>query len=210
MRNHWSTAAALLAALVLAACSEAPKTGSETSTSTESKETAGPPQPVSGKTAYWEMYKSARNWAKDLQPLTLVSKEIPGIKNEDGKAAMWDATFISPSQREARVFTYAIVAHPPDIYKGVTIGKPLPWNGPTHNSLPFMMTNVTVDSDAAYKTAAADADAWLKKNPDKPLSMTLQNNARFQLPYWYMMWGTTKLGYAVVVNGTNGSVIHAK
>jgi hypothetical protein len=73
-----------------------------------------------------------------------------------------------------------------------------------------MMTNVTVDSDAAYKTAAADADAWLKKNPDKPLSMTLQNNARFQLPYWYMMWGTTKLGYAVVVNGTNGSVIHAK
>lgn len=210
MLNNWSKAPALLAVLVLVACSEAPKPGTETKAAVESKEAAVPPQPVSGKTAYWEMYKSARDWAKDLQPLTLVSKEIPGIKNEDGKAAMWEATFASPSQQQARVFTYAIVAHPPDIYKGVTIGKPLPWNGPTRNALPFMMSNVTVDSDAAYKTAVADADAWLKKNPDKPLSMTLQDNARFQLPYWYVMWGTSKLGYAVVVNGTNGSVIKGK
>ncbi len=210
MPNNWSKAAALLTMLVLAACSEAPKPASETSTEATTKEAAGPPQPVSGKTAYWEMYKSARTWATDLQPLSLVAKEIPGIKNEDGKAAMWEATFASPSQQQARVFTYAIVAHPPDIYKGVTIGRPLPWSGPTSAVMPFQMSQVTVDSDAAYKTAVKNAAEWLKKNPDKQLSLTLQNNARFQLPYWYVMWGTPKLGYAVVVNGADGTVITGK
>ncbi len=189
MRNTWLKAGAFLAILVLAACSEAPKPATETKADTETKESAGPPVPVSGKTAYWEMYKSARTWATDLQPLTLVSKEIPGIKNEDGKAAMWEATFASPSQQQARVFTYAIVAHQPDIYKGVTIGRPLPWNGPSRAALPFEMAQVTVDSDAAYKTAQASAADWLKKNPGKELSLTLQDNARFQLPYWYVMWG---------------------
>lgn len=210
MPKNWLRPAAVVSVLVLAACSEAPKPATETKTDTETNEAAGPSAPVSGKTAYWEMYKSARNWAKDLEPLNLVSKEVPGITNAEGKAGMWTATFASPSLGQARVFTYSVAAHKPDIYKGVTIGGPLPWSGPSRNALPFQMSEVTVDSDGAYKTAVADAGAWLKKNPDKELSLTLQNTARFNLPYWYIMWGTQKLGYGVVVNGVNGSVIHAK
>ena len=210
MANTWLKTVALLAVVVLASCSESSKPVSETKTDTEAKAAAGPPQPVSGKTAYWEMYTSARNRAKDLVPLNLIAKEIPGIKNEDGKAAMWTATFASPSQQQARVFTYAIVAHQPDIFKGVTIGSPLPWSGPARTAMPFQMSEVTVDSDAAYKAAVADADAWLKKNPDKELALTLQDTARFQLPYWYVMWGTAKSGYAVVVNATDGSIIRGK
>ena len=98
---------------------------------------AAPLAPVSGKTAYWEMYTSARNWSKDAQPLEVQSKEIPGIENADGKAAMWTAMFASPAKSEARVFTYAIAAKKPDIYKGVTIGRALPWNGPLGTDFHF-------------------------------------------------------------------------
>ena len=45
--------------LFLVACSEAPKT-----TETK-KEPPKPPEPVSGLTAFYEMYKPARTWAKD-------------------------------------------------------------------------------------------------------------------------------------------------
>src|SRR5581483_1467220 len=93
------------AVLILTSCSEAPKPAAAES----KKEAEPPPQPsgpVSAKTAFYEMYKPARTWATDLLPLTLVSNEIPGIKNEGGKAAMWTAVFVSPSRREARTFTY--------------------------------------------------------------------------------------------------------
>ena len=58
------------------------------------------------------MYTSARNWAPDLVTLRVTEKEMPGFKNEAGKAAMWEATFASPSQREYRVYYYAIAAGP--------------------------------------------------------------------------------------------------
>ena len=71
------------------------------------------------------MYTRARSdWSKDFQPLALESAVIPGISNADGKAEMWIATFGSPSLKEARKFTWAAKANPPDIYKGVVIGKP--------------------------------------------------------------------------------------
>ena len=123
--------------------------------------------PVTGKTAYWEMYTKARSdFAKDIMPISLEAKEIPGIANGDGTAAMWTAEFVSDSLKERRTFTYAVAAHPPDIYKGVTIGKPLPWTG-SRDIMPFGMGQVQADSDAAFKAATEDAAKFLKEHPEK-------------------------------------------
>jgi hypothetical protein len=193
--------------LFLTACSSDTKTASG-----DEKAAAAPVAavgPVSGKTAYWEMYTEARKWATDLMPLSLEEKEIPGIANEDGKAAMWNATFVSASQKEMRVFTYAITAHPPDIYKGVTIGKPLPWNG-ARDVMPFSMAQVQIDSDAALKTADSDAAAWLKTHPEKNPTINLKELARYQLPTWIVMWGNDKVGYRSFVSGVDGKPITGK
>ncbi|MBV9404594.1 MAG: hypothetical protein JO211_04570 [Acidobacteriaceae bacterium] len=207
MLKHYSTSAVVLAMLMLAGCSQPPKPAAETDTTdTSAKEASGPPQPVSGKTAYWEIYKSARTWATDIQPLRIESKDIPGVKNDGGKAAMWAVTFGSPSQHAMRTYTYAIVAHAPDIYKGVTIGRSLDWNGPTRDAMPFKVSEA-VDSDAAYQAASKDADAWLKKHPDKEASLTLGNAYRFPAPVWFVLWGDKKLGYAAFVNAENGNVV---
>jgi len=196
-------AAVLAGALVLASCSQPPKPAAVDG----AKETAEPAVPVSGKTAFWEMYKSAYAWARDATPLALESKKSGGVKDEAGNFGMWSATFGSLSRREARTFSYSVVKSPPDIYKGVTIGKSLPWSGPTREALHFQTADLVVDSDAAYKTASAQAAPWLKKHPGVEASLTLGNAARFHGPVWYVLWGDKKTGYSVYVDSKSGVVV---
>lgn len=164
--------------------------------------------PVTAKTAFWEMYKSAYKWAPDIVTLHLAAKDLSGIKNDGGKAALWEVTFGSPSQHAYRILTYATAAHPPDIYKGVNIGRAIPWSGVTRDVMSIQTSDFKVDSDAAYATAAADAAAWVKKNPDKALSsFELGNSYRFPSPVWYVMWGDKKSGYVVLVSAATGKVL---
>jgi hypothetical protein len=201
---------AFVAMLLLAGCLEKTKT-TVTDDSKTAKPPAGPPQPVTAKTAFWLMYTPARHWSTDILILRVTPKEVPGFKNEDGKAAMWEAMFASPSLHQYRVYSYAIASSPPDIFKGVSAGLRVPWNGVTRDAMPVELTSFNVDSDAAYQAAAADGAAWLKKNPDKPLSaLALGNTFRFQAPVWYLMWGDKKSGYVAYIDANSGKVLKAK
>jgi hypothetical protein len=186
-------------------CSQAPQTPAP-----ETKKAAAPAapaEPVAAQSAFFEMYKPARQWAKDLLVLSLVGNEIPGFKNADGKAAMWTVVFVSPTLRQARTCTYAIADHGTSIHKGVDIGGSESWSGETPKSQPFQITEFAVNSDAAFKTASEKAAAWLKKHPDAPVAMALGKTSHFSGPVWYIQWGTTKQGYAAYVNATTGEVI---
>ncbi len=197
-----------IAVLLLASCSQPPKPSGSEETTTKPAEAASPTEPVTAKTAFLPLYKSAYKWAGDVLILNMSPKEIPGFTNADGKAAMWQVTFASPHQHVYRVFTYAIAAHSPDIYKGVTIGNSIPWAGVTRDVMPVATADFAIDSDAAYAAAAADAEAWLKKNPDKKLTrFELGNADRFPAPIWYVMWGDKNSGYVAVVNATTGKII---
>ena len=204
MDKRLSKASAFAAVLILTACSEAPKTTTEAKTETEAKKEVVPSGPVSAKTAFYAMYTPARTWATDLLPLSLVSNEVPGQKNEDGKAAMWTVVFVSPSRREARTLYYSTVDSGANIHKGVNAGGPEPWSGATGKVKPFQITEFAVDSDAAYKTAYEKAESWVKKHPDKKCTMSLISAARFPSPVWYVLWGNEKSGYAAFVNATTG------
>jgi hypothetical protein len=203
MRGICLKAAVVLGILALTSCGVTSDTGAKTDTSKSST----PEGPIPAKTAFWEMYKSAHTWSADLVPLAVESKVVPGMKNDAGKAAMWTATFGSASKHEARVFSYSVAAHPPDIYKGVMVGNSRPWGGPVPTALPFDSADFSVDSDAAYQTALAQATAWVSKNPGKDVSLSLGNAARFPAPVWYVQWGDKKAGYGVFVNAKNGAVM---
>ncbi|HEX4227779.1 MAG TPA: hypothetical protein VHZ07_03855 [Bryobacteraceae bacterium] len=207
LRKNWLMAALLATGTLLTSCSPAPKASEATSTEAVAPAVVAP---VTGKTAYWEMYASARNWAKDVMPLEVQSKSIPGVANEGGKAAMWTATFASPSQSQSRTFTYAIEAKRPDIYKGVVIGEGEPWSGPSRFMLPFQMSEVTVDTDTAYATAVKDAAAWLKEHPNDSATFTLRDVAKYNVPTWAVLFGDEKKGYRALVNAIDGSSISLK
>jgi hypothetical protein len=198
------TAVVAAAALALAACSSAPQPANTEPAVTAPPKPAGP---VTGKTAFYEMYKPARTWATDIMPLSLASGDLTGFKNEDGKAALWTAIFVSPSLRQARHFTYAI-ATAGTVQKGVTAGVPEGWSGATKDAMPFQNSDFATDSDAAYKTVADKAADWLKDHADKKCVLTLASAARFPAPVWVVMWGDSRSGgYAQYVNATTGALV---
>lgn len=196
------------AVLLVAGCSQPaiqPAAGNVPEAATKP---VAPPQIVPAKTAFWEMYTAAHKWAPDVVVLRVTAKEVPGYKNEAGKAAMWEAVFASANLRQYRVFSYSIASAPPDIYKGVVAGLEMPWSGATRDAMPVDLTLFNVDSDAAYKAASADAAEWLKNNPGKPISsLEIGDTYKFQRPVWYLMWGTKKSGYATFVDGNSGKVL---
>jgi hypothetical protein len=154
------------------------------------------------------MYKTAHAWASDAEPIRISAREVPGYKNENGKAGMWEAVFASPSLGSYRTFTYAILDAPPSISKGVAAGLAIPWRGATRDAMPIDTSMFNIDSDAAYTAAAADAATWLKNNPGKDISdFEIGDTYKFSTPVWYVMWGTKAAGYATVVDASSGKVL---
>jgi hypothetical protein len=176
----------------------------ESKTSPPAATAVAPAVPVAAQSAFYEMYRPARQWASDVMPLVVTSGELPGIANEGGRAGMWTSIFVSPSRREARTFSYAVKDSGIEIRKGVNIGRVQEWGGATPKSKPFSSVEFTVNSDTAYATAAKKAEAWLKKNPKKKLAIYLASESRFPGPVWYFMWGDKKSGYLAFVSATTG------
>src|ERR1700730_11997239 len=91
MPNRITWIGLTLATMLLAGCSEAPKT--ETA-----KQPEKVPEPVTGRQAFQMMYPQARRWAMDAQPFQLRSIHLSQVKSQKGKAGAWQAIFVSPSQ----------------------------------------------------------------------------------------------------------------
>lgn len=166
--------------------------------------------PVAAQSAFFEMYKTARTWAPDVLVLTMESVDIPEFKNEAGKAAAWKVVFVSPSRREARICTYSI-ADSGAIHKGPNIGNAQPW-APAPKVRPFAVNQFAVNSDVAFRTAAAKAADWIKANPNpaKKVKLYLSGETRFPTAAWYVMWGDQKAGYLAFVDATTGIVLNMK
>jgi hypothetical protein len=210
MLRQCAVGAMTVAVLLLAGCSQT-TTPAVSAESVAAKESKAPPEPVTARTAFGAMYTPARQWSKDLVLLRLTPRDVPGFKNEAGKAAMWQATFASPSEHQYRIYYYAIANAPPDIYKGVIARQPSPWGGGTRDVMPIDLSLFNIDSDAAYQAATADGAAWLKKNPTKELSsFALGDSDRFQAPVWLLMWGDKKSGYLAYVDANSGKVLKQK
>src|SRR5208282_2290736 len=92
----------LLATFVLlAACSDAPKTE-------KAKEPEKPPESLTGRQAFQKMYPPARSWDLNATPLRLRSVRL-SAKPEKGKADAWEALFVSQGNGRAKPFTYSII-----------------------------------------------------------------------------------------------------
>lgn len=212
MFNRYPLLSALLpaAALLLVSCSNGPETtAAKIQTAEAATKPVGPPQPVPAMTAFWEMYKPAYQWSKDMLPLSLSANKVEGYRNHDGMAYLWTAVFVSPGRNEARTYDYAVVDSPL-APKGVTARVVQTWAGATREAVPFHASEIAVNSDAAWNTAAGKAAAWLKKHPEKDATITLADATRFGGPVWFIMWGDRKDGYAAFVNATTGLIMTGK
>jgi hypothetical protein len=192
---------ALLLVLALAGCSESPTTVAT------KKEPEKAPEPITGQSAIYRMYQGARAWAPDAQALKMNSmllSEVPDVPR--GKAAAWQATFVSRTRAQARSWTYSIVESAGNLRQGTFAGLEEGWSGPRGVNTPFPMMAVKIDTDAAYKTALSQAAEYDKKNPGKPITFLLEKVNKHPNPVWRVIWGESvgTSNFSIYVDASTG------
>jgi hypothetical protein len=196
MKRYFSVLPLLL---LLAACSDAPKTPPK-------KEP--PPEAITGKDAFFKMFGPARAWAPDVQPLELVSINLPEVKGEPGKAGAWQGTFVSLSKAKKRVWTYSVIEAEGNLHKGVFAGQEGGYSQ-TGVVQPWLMAALKTDSDEAYKTALTKATEYNKKNPGKTITLLLQKTKKHPDPAWRVIWGESvgTSNFSVFIDASTGQYL---
>ena len=187
--------------LLLAGCGESPQPVAE-----KPKEPVKPPDPVTGRWAFHQMFSAARSWAPDCQGLRLRSIHLPEIKDEPGKSGVWEATFVSPTRGRARTYTYSIIEAEGNLHKGVFAGLEESYSG---RPKPFLIAALRTDSDEVYKTALSKGADYAKKNPDKHIFFLLEATDRFPNPAWRVVWGesVSSSGFSIMVDASTGQYL---
>jgi len=157
------------------------------------------PEAITGSSAFYKCYISARGWAQDAQPYRVESEPTNDSKGRDGKAGEWRVGFASPSKHATRPYTWALgeVSHSvEDSYS--------PSNSSTQV---FNVQFLKVDTDKAYAIAQQHGgEKLLQKEPDTPVFYRLDWNRQENELTWHVIYGadrdTAKL--RVAVNATTG------
>ena len=181
--------AAILAAGMLSGCSSEPS---------KPAETAQPkaPEAITGSSAFYKCYTSARLWAQDAQPYRA---ESATSKSKDGKASEWRSGFASPSRRSTRSCTWSAG----DVSHGVEDTY-----SPTNSSTQiFNIQFLKTDTDKAFAVAQEHGgDKLLKEEPDTPVSYVLEWNRQENNLLWHVIYGTGRdtAKLRVAVNASTG------
>jgi hypothetical protein len=168
------------AALLLSGCSEAPKTAKK------AEEPKKAPEPLGGQSAFFKMYVSARSWAPDAQILSVKSIQLDELKAEPGKAAAWQAVFVSPSKLKSKTYTWSAVESEGNLHEGVYGNVEDGYNG---RGKTMLVAALKIDTPAAYKVAAEKAAEYVKKNPEQRVNFQLEKTDKHPNPSWRVYWG---------------------
>lgn len=182
--------------------------GCSDSTPQAEKKAATPPEPVKGRSALYSMFNMARGWAPDVQVLQLHSIDLPDVKRERGKAAAWEATFVSQQSGRKRSYTYSVVEAEGNLHKGVFAGLEEGWSG-SRTATPFLIAALKTDSDEVYQTALGKAADYEKKSPDKPIAFLLEKTEQFPDPAWRVIWGESvgTSNFSIFVDASTGKYL---
>ena len=185
----------------LAGCSEPPK-------AEKAKQAVKAPEPVTGRQAFQRIYPQARGWAPDAQPLRLRSIRLAQVSAEPGKSGAWEATFVSPSKSRTRTYTYSSLEAEGNLHEGVFAGTEDSYSG-RGPAFPFLIAAIKVDSDEAYKIAAAKSRDYIQKHPGMPVSFLVEQTSRFPDLTWRVIWGESASAsdYSVFVDASMGRFI---
>src|ERR1039458_6632617 len=199
--NKLSTLIACPLLLMLAGCASTP-------TATV-KEAPKPLEPATGQSALYKMYQVARSaWSTDAQVLTAASVHLPEIPQMPGKAGAWRATFTSEKLGRQRSYSYSVV-EATDLHKDVFAGPEESWSGKQGVDSSFVIQAVSIDTDAAYKTALAQAVDYDKKNPGMNIAFVLEKTSKFPEPTWRVVWGESvgTSNFSIFVDASTGSFL---
>jgi hypothetical protein len=184
-------AVAILAAGLMSGCSSEPSKPAPV-------ETAQPkaPEAITGSSALYKCYASARLWAPDAQPY---SAESAASQSGDGKAGEWRVGFASPAKRAIKSFTWTNgdISHSvDDAYS--------PSNSSTQI---FNIQFLKVDTDKAFGVAQQHGgEKLLQSEPDTSILYVLDWSRQDNALLWHVIYGTDRESakLRVAVNASTG------
>jgi hypothetical protein len=187
-------AVAILAAGLMSACSSEPSKPAP----------AEKPQPkaseaITGSSAFYKCYASARLWAPDAQPYRAESHASADFKGQDGKSGEWRVGFASVAQHAIKTYTWANG----DISHGVD-DTYSPSNSSTQI---FNIQFLKTDSDKALAVAQQHGgEKLLQKEPDTLVLYVLEWNRQENALLWHVIYGTDRetAKLRVAVNASTG------
>jgi len=157
------------------------------------KKEAKPVVAVSGQSAAFEMYKTARAWNGDAVLLRLESMDIPEAKAEPGKHGAWKATFVSLAKKQKRDFMYSVAESSAGVHKGVFPGDESLYVANTQHRT-FAISEIKIDTTEALETAKKQKEIadFAAKNADTPVQFVLEWNTQLApVAAWRVYWGAS-------------------
>jgi hypothetical protein len=191
--------------VLLAACSPESSKHSETE----------PPKPkapelLTGRSAFQKTMIAARGWARDAQPYRIESSATTESKGQDGKWAVWRASFGSPSQRSVKSYTWSGSAADGAPSRGVNPGTEDTYSPSNSSTQIFDMAFLKVDSDQAFATAQKHGgDKVIEKAPDTTVSYVCDWNHNTNELVWHVTYNANPR-FTVAVNASTGEFIRVE
>ena len=148
-----------------------------------------PPELLTGRSAFQQMYIAARGWAGDIRPYELASAPVGDYKGADGKAVLWRAAFASASMRASKPYTWSGIDAPDVPSRGVSPGTQDSFTPSNTFDVQFLK----IDSDKAFEVAQKHGgEKVLKENPGLPITYELDWNRSGNQLVWHVIYGNSR------------------
>jgi len=180
-------AALLMILALLAGCNSNP------ANTPQAKPEPKPPELLTGRAAFYKTFIAARNYAADVKPFRIESTPSNESNGQDGKSAIWRASYASAAQRGVKPFFWSGSNAPDAPSRGVSPGNEDVYNPGNASTQVFDPAFLKVDTDQAFTEAQKHGgDKVLEKDPTTPVLYICEWNHNTNELVWHVIYGTSR------------------
>lgn len=172
-----------------------------------------PPEFLTGRGAFQKVFIAARNYAVDVRPFRIESTPSTESNGQDGKSAIWRASFASAAQKGVKPFFWSGSNAPDAPSRGVSPGNEDIYNPSNASTQIFDVAFLKVDSDQASAEALKHGgDKILEKDPATPVVYVCDWNHNTNELVWHVIYGASREAakLTVAINATTGAFIRVE
>ena len=171
------------------------------------------PELTTARAAFQKLFIAARNYAADVRPFRIESTPTSDANGQDGKSAIWRASFASAAQHGVKPFIWSGSNAPDAPSRGVSPGNEDTYNPGNASTQIFDVAFLKVDSDQAFAEAQKHGgDKVLEKNPTIPVIYVCDWNHNTNELVWHVIYGNSRedARLTVAVNASTGAFIRVE
>jgi hypothetical protein len=168
------------------------------------------PELLTARAALQKLYITARGWARDAQPYKVESQTTTESQGQEGKSAVWRASFASTAQHGIKPFVWSGSVAPDAPSRGVNPGLEDSYNPNNSSTQVFDIAFLKVDSDKALEVAQKHGgDKAMAKTPDLSIFYILDWNRSTNELIWHVIYGKTRDDYKLrlAINASTGEFL---